>query len=36
MIPFFEVVLAFSALMMFPLYLYWVWEVVVFVKKLFS
>jgi hypothetical protein len=36
MIHFFEGVFLFTALMFFPVYVYWTWEVVVWIKKLFS
>ena len=36
MIHYFEAVFIFTALMFFPIYLYWIWEVTVWIKKLFS
>jgi len=36
MIHYFEAVLIFTALMFFPIYIYWIWEVTVSIRKLFS
>jgi hypothetical protein len=36
MIHYFEVLLVLCAVVFFPVYIYWAWELVEWVKKLFS